>query len=1045
MVSRSRDTSSLVTKRSALSARQEPPSVATPPTGALLLFSRFLRWRDGPAARLYVRRPSSAEYASMSSFPFLPFPVCYPQIFSMFRYAKGHQSKKNWSITGLKHWWQRLDRKTLIKNLILLGLAGGLFCALILLAMFAWYSRDLPDPNELINRQIAQSTKIYDHTDTHLLYEIAPDKKRTLVTIDQIPANVINATITAEDRKFYKHFGIDPVGILRALLYNVMHLDATGQGASTITQQFVKKAMLTDVQDYSRKIREIMISLALEQRFNKEEILQMYLNEIPYGGTNYGIEAAAQEYFGKSVKDVTLAEAATLAALPNRPTRLMNDPELLKSRRDWILQSMADLGYVTQDEANAALAQDTPITIEANDITAPHFVMWVKSLLEETYGTQAVETGGLHVITTLDYDKQQIAEEAIDNGVATYGSTYGFTNAGLLAMNPKTGEILAMVGSPDFSNDDIDGQVNVTLQPLQPGSSIKPIVYAAAFEKGYTPNTVLWDVETTFSTETGPYNPHNYDSGEHGMVTMRKALQGSLNIPAVKTLYLVGIDNAVAFAQRLGYSTLTDRSSIGLSMVLGGAEVKMIDHVGAYAALANNGMHHNPLAILKVTTSDGTVLEERNAEENTGTSVLDSNIAATITNVMSDNAARAYVFGASNYLTFGDRAVAAKTGTTNNYKDAWTVGYTPSLVAGVWVGNASGTLMTRGADGSKIAAPVWNEFMKRSLQGTAVESFPAPSIPTTGKAVLDGQMAVTTVTLDRASGKLATDRTPESFKETKTCGEFHTILQYVDKNNPIGPVPENPEKDPYYTSWEGAVQSYIARHNAALKEGEAPLETCTVPTEEDDLHVRKNEPSINIKSPDNNDTVDQIFTVELSSGVKRTFNRVDYAIDGTFIMTSDNMDEATLTLPSWVSAGSHTLSATIYDDIDNNATDSITIDVREGSTTSSNIRITNPFTGQIIDKPVDTSTTYTVAVEIPDAVNLVSLELSAHNLWDGSEYIITSVVSPSAITSIPWTISTDGQYILTAVGMTRTGESREAMPVTILVKNQSVTALPISL
>ena len=906
--------------------------------------------------------------------------------------------------------------------------------AILLLGMFAWYSRSLPDPDAILARNVSQSTKIFDRTGEHLLYEIAPEQKRTLVTIEQIPDYVEKATITAEDRKFYEHPGIDIWGIIRAVLHNLTHLDPYGQGASTITQQFVKKAILTDEEAYSRKIKEVVIAIALEKKFEKDEILQLYLNEIPYGGTNYGIESAARAYFDKSVTDVNLAEAATLAAIPNRPTTLVNNPDLLKARRDWILDGMVEEGYVTQEEADAAKATDTPVQLSLHSLEAPHFVLWVKEQLEEKYGTRTTETGGLKVITSLDYDKQQIAEESITNGVAAYGESFGFTSAGMVSLDPKTGQVLAMVGSPDYWNDEIDGQVNVTLRPLQPGSSMKPIVYAAAFEKGYTPNTVLWDVNTTFPTATGPYEPKNYDLKEHGYVTMRKALQGSLNIPAVKALYLVGVDNALKFAQRMGYTTLNDPSKVGLSMVLGGAEVKLIDHANAYAVLANNGVRHDVTTILKVEDPTGTVLEEWKAEEHPGETVIDSNLAATMSNVLSDNGARAYIFGPNNYLTLGSRPVAAKTGTTNDYNDAWTMGYTPSLVAGVWVGNADGTEMKRGADGSKIAAPIWNEYMKRSLKDTPIESFPAAEIPNTGKAMLDGRLPATTVTIDTASGKLATERTPERFKETKACGEYHSILHYVRREDPLGDAPKNPAaEDPYYTPWESAIQDYLVRYNASRQPGETKLETCTVPTEEDDVHTKRNQPDIHIENPDNGDSVDRTFEVDLDVDLRRSFGRVDYSIDGTYILTSSSTNGATITLPGWVSQGEHTLIAAVYDDVDNMAQDTVKITVRDGGSAGT-FRVTNPFSGQTIEK---TQSTYSVAVEVPNAKDLVSLKVTSRNLWTGATATVGETASPGAITSLTWTLPDEAQYTLTATAVTTGGDTLESVPVTVYVKDVS--------
>ncbi|MFA5947265.1 MAG: PBP1A family penicillin-binding protein [Patescibacteria group bacterium] len=926
----------------------------------------------------------------------------------------------------LKKLWRNTNKKALLKNVFLASLAFCLFFIIVIAGTFAWYAKDLPNPNGLANRDISQSTKIYDRTGTHLLYQIALNGKRTLVTLDEIPDYVKNATIAAEDRAFYTHHGFTLKGTARAVLF-------AGQrgGGSTITQQLVKNAILTNERSLIRKLKELILSVALEQIYSKDQILQMYLNEIAYGSANYGIEAAAEQYFSKSAKDLTLAESATLAAIPQRPTTYVNNPDLLKERRDWILNGMVDLGYATREETDVALKEDTTLTTKVTNLSVgPHFVLWVKGILEDKYSTKLVETGGLKVITTLDYDKEVLAEKAVTDGVEKNGKLYNFTDAGLLSLDPKTGQILAMVGSPDYSNNEIDGQVNVTIQPLQPGSSMKPIIYAAAFEKGYTPNTLLWDDNTTFATPTGPYSPKNYDLGEHGSVSMRKALQGSLNIPAVKTLYLVGIDNAVRFAKRLGYSTLNDPSKIGLSMVLGGAEVKLIDHAAAYGVFANGGTYHEPTGILRVENADGSVLEEWKDEEHQGERVIDSNLAAIMSNVLSDNEARSYVFGSNNWLVVPGRAVAAKTGTTNEYKDAWTMGYTPSLVAGVWVGNADGTKMKR-ADGSQIAAPIWNQYMKSALNGTPVEGFPKADIPQTGKDVLDGKMTGTPVTIDTSSGKLATELTPDRFRKEVICGTYHDILHYVDKDHPTDPIPERPENDPNYKVWEANLLDYITRHNAKLKDGEKPLENCTAPTELDDVHTLANKPAISMMSPVNDLALGRTFNTLIAVEIHRSFSRVEYTVDGVYIATSFSTNGASITLPGWVKQGGHSFAATVYDDVDNNATATAIINVLEAGSQGS-FTITNPFNGQTIER---SAPTYAVIVEVPHASDYSSLTLTARNLLTGTTVPVGAISSPPSISSISWTLPSAGDYTLEAEATSTTGQVLESTPVKVYVRD----------
>jgi 1A family penicillin-binding protein len=947
---------------------------------------------------------------------------------------------KNRWIAALLHRIKALTGGSVLKNLLLGLVALGLLGGLVVFFAYLWFASTLPSADDIMNRDVAQSTKIYDRTGEHLLYEIAENEKRTLVPIEQVPEDLINATLTAEDRKFYSHGGISYLGIARSI-YEDIKCGCKAQGASTLTQQMVRNVILTLDKTYTRKIKEILLSYAVEGKFTKDEILELYLNQIGYGSVNYGIESASQAYFGKTVADLTLAGSATLAAMPKQPSRYLRDPELLKGRRDWILTNMEELGYATHEEVEAALAEDTPVIAQLSNITAPHFVLWVKEQLEEVYTEREVETGGLKVITTLDYDKQIAAEAAVTAGVEAKSELYGFNNAGLLSIDPKTGQILAMVGSADYHNEDIQGQVNVTQQALQPGSSMKPLIYAAAWEKGYTPNSILWDVNTLFSTETGPYEPRNYDNGEHGYVTMRKALQGSLNIPAVKTLYLVGVSNALNFLDRMGYTTLSDRSRFGLSLVLGGGEVTLMDHLRAYGTFANGGVQQETSGILKVTDPNGEVLQEWKAEEHVGTQILSTNLAATVSNVLSDNNARAYVFGTGSALQLNDRPVAAKTGTTNDFNDAWTMGYTPSLATGVWVGNTDGTTMNKNAEAVFIAAPIWKEYMLAALKDTPIESFPTPTIDVTGKAMLDGNIPMTTYTIDTQSGKLATEFTPERFRETKSCGEFHTILTYVNKDDPRGAAPENPTNDPYYQPWEDAVQTWITNHNANLKENETALTTCKdVPTEYDDIHTSGASPEVHITTPNDHQSVGRTFLVELKSEVHGSFSRVEYAIDGAYAASGSSMNGGEITLPSWVNTGNHLLTVTIYDDNDNSADDSVTIDVEESSGAEASFHITNPFQNQTIE---NTGTPYTIIVEVPNADEVTYLEITAQNLWTGATTVIGSTTSPGAITSMSWTLGSDARYQLVARASTPSGGTLESTPVLVTVDTPLATSVPI--
>lgn len=794
--------------------------------------------------------------------------------------------------------------RRLIGPLMVVGIFIFLGGAISLAMLTAWVSRDLPNPNTLLDRALAQSTTIYDRTGEHILYNIHGDESRTIVKLDDLPPYVAQATIAIEDKNFYEHRGFVLTSVVRAALSNLLSRDR-GQGGSTITQQFIKNAVLSPEKKYTRKIKELLLSIEIERRFTKDQILQMYFNEIPYGRTNYGIEAASQNYFHKSATELTLAEAATLAAIPQASTYYLNNPDQLLARRNLVLGLMVDQGYLNKEEATRV--QNQPLGIEQRiaNIEAPHFVLWVKEMLTEKYGERIVEQGGLRVITTLDYDKQKAAEEAVANGIEKIEANGG-SNAALVAIDPKNGNILAMVGSRDYFNEEYDGAVNVVLRPRQPGSSFKPVVYAAGFMKGYTPTTILYDAVTTFKNLPDDYEPHNYDLKERGPVTVRTALQGSLNIPAVKMIYLAGIENVLDLADALGYTTLNDRSRFGLSLVLGGGEVKLLEHVAAYGTFANDGIHQEPIAILRVEDARGAVLEEW--RERDGTEVMEPQYARMITDVLQDNEARTYIFGAANHLTLSGRPAAAKTGTTNDYHDAWTIGYTPSLAAGVWAGNNNNKEMSRGADGSVIAAPIWQAFMTKALEGTGPETFIPPKPIVTGKPVLDGQIQGTVrLRVDRATGLLATENTPENWIEERTFAAAHSILYHIDKDDPQGDAQGNPNDD-QYDRWESAIARWANEQDSAS--GFAPA-----PTRYDDAHTEANKPRIDI---DEVGVDGGVINVRMNVFAPRGVTRVTYDLDGRHIASRIGTPlDGAITLPDWASSGTHTLTITAYDDVDN--------------------------------------------------------------------------------------------------------------------------------
>jgi len=918
----------------------------------------------------------------------------------------------------------RGKRKKLKKVLTGVLAAGFLLAGVLAVAgtiFFATTIKNLPDPNNLITRQVEQSTKIFDRTGEHLLYEFHRTEKRTEVELDEIADYAKWAIIAVEDRDFYTHKGIKIRSFIRAIVSSAFGGSRLG-GTSTLTQQLVKNAILTSERSITRKLKEIILSTEIERRFTKDQILKLYFNEIPYGSTSYGIEAASQTFYGKRAKELDLPESALLAAIPRGPTYYSpygSHREELLDRWRFILDQMSEQGYVTAEEAATAKEVDIlgRVQPKREPIEAPHFVFYVREELAERYGERQVETGGLRVITSLDYDKQKIAERAVDDGIPAIEKVGG-TNAALVSLDPNTGEILAMVGSRDYFNVEHDGAVNVTVRPRQPGSSFKPIVYLASFMKGFTPETVLYDVPTVFPTTQGPYEPHNYSGRTYGPLTARRALGGSLNIPAVKMIYLVGIDRVLDLADALGYTTLRDRSRFGLSLVLGGGEVKLLEHAAAYGVFATEGVKHPTVSILKVEDAKGTVLEEWKRGE--GDRAVDVEMARTITNVISDNDARAWAFGERNLLTLGDRPVAAKTGTTNDFRDGWCMGYTPQLVAGVWTGNNDNTAMVRGADGSRIAAPIWNQFMREALAGAPVVAFTPPEPVTTEKGILNGQtMPEVKVTIDRITGKLATDFTPPSTREERTYREVHDTLHYVDKDDPRGPVPEDPGADPMYAVWEEAVQKWAA---------EQEIFAATPPTEYDDLHRPEYRPTVGWLSPtESGSLATRAVTLEAHAAAPRGISRVEFAVDGRYLGRANFPPyRLTVTLPGSLERGFHTFTATAFDDIDSSAEAAITVNVAVEAA-GATLRWESPANGAALAAfPVP----LVVSVQAPD-VSGVTFRYRR----DGGAVITVGSVAPVAgRAELVWGAKPEpGSYSLwaEAVHGDGTSEPGDAIPVLI--------------
>ena len=705
--------------------------------------------------------------------------------------------------------------------------------------VFFYYSRQLPDPNAWQDRKIIQSTKIYDREGKNLLYEIHGEEKRTVIPFNEIPQMVKRATVVAEDAEFYSHSGINIRGILRAIWADIKG-GTLLEGGSSITQQLIKNAYLSPERTFNRKIKELILSIALERRYSKDEILNFYLNQIPYGSNSYGIEAAAQTYFNKPAKELALTEIVYLVAMPKAPSYYSpygNHGEELKSRANHILSRMRELKYISDNDYDNAQKTTVNFVGQKTGITAPHFVFFVRDYLNEKYGEDYIEKGGLKVTTSLNLDLQKIAESVVKDG-AKQNEIYNAKNAALVAIDPKTGQILAMVGSKDYfgesepescepgKNCQFEPYVNIATRLKQPGSSFKPFVYATAINNGYTPDTIIWDIPTEFNplcswdgvAELGVdqqtcYMPKNYDGRFRGPVTLKQALANSLNVPSVKVLYLAGINNSINTAENLGITTLKDRSRYGLSLVLGAAEVKLLDMVSAFGVFSQEGARREPIGILKIEDGNRRVLEEY---KNQGQKMLSEQVAREINDILSDNNARAPLFGLYSPLSLGDRPVAAKTGTSQDpdddtkAKDAWIIGYTPSLAAGVWTGNNDNTPIEKGGAGVMAAGPIWHDFMTQVLKDTPIEVFTKPDPIITDKLILNGQYQISVkLKINKNNGLLTTDKTPQDLIEEKSFIEIHTILYWLNKNDPQGAPPENPESDPQFKNWEAALQNWL--------------------------------------------------------------------------------------------------------------------------------------------------------------------------------------------------------------------------------------------
>ncbi len=799
------------------------------------------------------------------------------------------------------------------KLLLILGaiiLAGTIGVGVFILIVMS----DLPElPTRFDN---AESTIIYDR-EGNILYTIHGEENRKEIPLNEIPKHVIDATISIEDDQFFEHFGFDIGGIVKGFIAEYVGIGSP-RGGSTITQQLVKNTLLTSERTITRKVKELILSIQIERTYSKNEILSLYLNTIPYGSNAYGIEMASLIYFGKNAKNLSLAEAAILASLPQAPSRynpygngkdgLMGsfdeEGNYVAGRKDVVLKRMLDLEYITEEQRQEAIDESAQVVFEKyrENITHPHFVLYVKELLENKFGKDAVETGGLRVYTTLDPKVQNAAEEIITERIANYPTKYGATNAATLSIDLEKGHILAMVGSADYFNEEIDGNVNVVFRPRLPGSSFKPLVYAAGFAKGYSPASIFYDLETDFGNN---YIPQNYDGTFSGPVSARRALASSLNIPAVKMAFLAGADNVVNQAKKMGVSDLIDGDQYGTSIGLGTGEATMFQMVTAYSVFAKGGKKIAFTPFLRIETSNGKVIESNEDRIPKSNEVLDPQIAYTINHILSDKTARPA--GWNSTLQIPNHINAAKTGTSNKrFKegngagaikplDNWTIGYTDKVVTAAWVGNNDATALNFNAAGLTTAGPIWRATMIAATEDHDLQEFnkpeginwlrvsrrsgllPSKQTPdedviaelfTTFNTPSEVDQSFLTVEVDKVSKKLPTEYTPEDSKIEALVANFHSL-------NPTDP------------NWEKPVSIWAKKFIDEYASDKIVL--TSIPTEFDDVHnatSAKKGPQITFNSPKNDDNV-AIGTLEVHVDIEAPHGveKVEFFMDQKLVKT----------------------------------------------------------------------------------------------------------------------------------------------------------------
>ena len=759
----------------------------------------------------------------------------------------------------------------------------GVFLILTI-GLFIYYSKDLPSPTKVVRRD-GYATKIYDRNG-ELLYDLYNDQKREPVASSDIPDVLKRATVAVEDKTFYSHAGFDPLTPFR-IIKNIFYFHKL-TGGSTLTQQLVKNVLLTSDVTVTRKIKEFILAVQIEAKYSKDEILTMYLNEAPYGGISWGVGSAAELYFNKAVKDLDLAEAAILAGLPQRPnyySPFSSTATAYIDRTDHVLTRMVEDGYIDQTTKDKTMEEVKNYKFNENTSTlqAPHFIFWIKDLLAQKYGESVAEGGGLKVTTTLDItlqnQVQQIVSDQIDKSEKLL-----ITNGAAVVLDPRDGEVLAMVGSRAYNSTKTDGQFNVVTQALrQPGSAIKPITYLMALRKGYTAATMVLDAPVSFPIAgQADYSPKNYTGKFLGPMSLRDALGNSINTIAVKMLAEVGVKNMLQQAYDMGLSTLEptteNLSKYGFAVTLGGAGVKMIDLASAYSAFANGGTKVEAVGILKVEDNSGRVLEE--FSPTTGEKVMSSQESFLISNILSDNSARTLTFGAVNSLIISNYQVAVKTGTTNDKKDNWTIGWTPNLLAAVWVGNNDNSPMGAVASGVSGAAPIWRQIMLYTLPKRDKQDFPIPD-------------KIVNISVDKVSGYGVHDNflsKTEYFidgTQTNTSDPIHLMLKVCKDKSGLA-TPEDvsngnynskeyfsfKEDDPVSTDgrnrWQEGIDSWILQQtNQDIYN--PPTSYCR-----SDGTV-----GVNFEEPGDHSTQNSSFNIKINTSSLKKITEVKLWIDGS--------------------------------------------------------------------------------------------------------------------------------------------------------------------